>query len=53
MEELKKELNAVYQLISIVSVSGDSVDAIAAARAKLKRVFNELEKMSEGVEGNG
>ena len=52
MEELRKEVNAIYQLISVVPVSGDAVDAIAAARAKLKKVYSELEKMGE-VKGDG
>lgn len=45
MEENKisNELKTVYQILSTLSVNGDAVDAMAAVRAKLRRVLSELE----------
>ena len=45
MTEVQKELNKVYQMISSLAVSGDTVDVIAAVRAKLRFVSAELDKM--------
>lgn len=51
MEELRKEVDAIYRMISSLSVSGDAVDIIAAVRAKLKRVHGELAKLDVKSEG--
>lgn len=52
MNEILKELDAVFQTISSIPVTHDSVDAMAVARAKLRRVYAQLkdiaEKESEG-----
>ena len=48
MEEILKDLDATFRLISSVSVSGDAVDMIAAAKNHLRKVFAELKKMEEG-----
>ena len=45
MEEIKKEIEAVYKIISGIPVTGDSVDAVAVVRSKLRNVFAELEKI--------
>ena len=53
MDELMKEINAVYQAISSIPVTGDAVDTMAVSRAKLRKVYAELKKMSEEVPNDG
>ena len=53
MNELMKEINAVYQAISSIPVTGDAVDTMAVARAKLRKVYTELNNMSEEVSDDG
>lgn len=47
MNEIMKKLDEAYRLLSTISVSGDSVDVMAFARAKLRAVYNDLGKLSE------
>lgn len=49
-DEIKTELTTVYNIISSLSVAGDAVDAIAAARAKLRRVIQGVETPGDGKE---
>ena len=49
MENIIREVDAVFKLISAVPVSGESVDFIAAARAKLRNIHAELTKTEEDV----
>ena len=49
MKELIVELDAAYRMMSSVPVTGDAIDLMAAARAKLRHVCAELEKMESGV----
>lgn len=44
MDELLKELAIAYRMISSIPVSGDAVDMMATARAKLRKVCSELEQ---------
>lgn len=53
MGELTKELQEAYQVISSIPVTGDAVDAMAVARAKLRKVYTELTKLSEEVSEDG
>lgn len=53
MDEIIKELNEAYQIISSIPVTGDSVDALAVARAKMRKVYAELKNMSEEVTDHG
>lgn len=48
-QELSKEINSAYIMISNIPVTGDSVDAMAVARASLRRVYDELEKKAKEV----
>lgn len=43
-KQISDELTAAYQILSTLSVSGDAVDAMAAVRAKLRRVMAALGK---------
>ena len=52
MNETLKELNHVFQLVSSVPVTGDSVDTVAAVRAKLRKIYADLEKASAKNEVN-
>lgn len=42
MEELVKDLEFAYKMISSIPVSGDCVDMMATARAKIRKVCVEL-----------
>lgn len=44
MNELLQELAVAYRMISNIPVSGDAVDMMATARAKIRKVCAELEK---------
>lgn len=47
MKELINELDAALAILSTLSVSGDAVDMMAAAKTKLRRAKRELEKKSK------
>lgn len=47
MEELKKELDIVFKLISAVPVTGEGVDVMAAARDHLRTAYKLLEQEVE------
>lgn len=51
MDEVLKELDIIFQTISAIPVTHDSVDAMAVARAKLRKVHAQLKAMN--VEPNG
>lgn len=42
--ELLHDLDVAFRMISSIAVSGDAVDAIAVARAKIRKVHDELSK---------
>ena len=52
MKELMEELDTAFRLMSSVPVTGDAIDLMAGARAKLRHVFEELKKMDESEEKN-
>ena len=39
MDEILKEIESVYQTISSIPVTHDSVDAMAVARSKLRKIY--------------
>ena len=47
MRELLKEINEAFVMISRIPVTGDAVDAMAVARAKLRKVHEELSKFED------
>lgn len=53
MDEIMKELDAIYKTVSSIPVTGDAVDAMAVVRAKLRKIYAELETMKEEVDANG
>lgn len=53
MEEIMNSINTAFKAISSIPVTGDSVDAMAVARAQLRKVYADLEKMKEGVNADG
>jgi hypothetical protein len=56
MERILKDLDECFKLISSVPVSGESVDMIAAARNKLRKIYAELknaELKDKGETDNG
>lgn len=53
MDEVKKDLDETYRLISSIPVRGESVDLMAAARAKLRKVYDSIEKMGKEVKNDG
>lgn len=50
MKKLTEELDYAYRLVSSVPVTGDAIDMIAEARARMRNVFDELKKMEEAEE---
>lgn len=53
MKEVKRHLEEAFQLLSSISVKGDAVDVMAAARANLRtayRLLDEKEPESEKAE---
>ena len=58
MNELQKELDAVWNLLASLPVRGDAVDIVAAARGGLRRAFklaekDDTNKPTEGADTNG
>lgn len=51
MDEILKDLESVYQMISNIPVTHDSVDAMAVARSKLRKVYTQLKETN--VESTG
>lgn len=45
--EIIREVESIYRMISTILVSGEAVDVMAAARAKLCKIKRELEKPVE------
>ena len=52
MDELVKDLDCAYRMISAIPVSGDAVDMMATARAKLRKVSAALQE-EKGADTNG
>lgn len=50
MNETMKKLDEAFQLLSAISVSGDAVDVMAAARNKLRQVYAELKQQVPPVD---
>lgn len=44
MDEILKDLESVYQIISNIPVTHDSVDAMAVARSKLRKIYAQLKE---------
>lgn len=54
MNDILKDLEVAYQMISAIAVSGDAVDLMSAARAKIRSVCAELSKQeTDGGDSNG
>ena len=53
MDEIMKELDVVYKTVSSIPVTGDAVDAMAVVRAKLRKIYAELDKAKEEVTADG
>ena len=52
MNDIQKQIKEALRLISIIPVSGDAVDVMAAARINLKAAFDAAGKDC-GQEGGG
>ena len=44
MDDIKKELNDALQMLGMITLSGDAVDVMAAAKSKIRRVDATLDK---------
>lgn len=53
MDEVKKELDEIYRMISSIPVQGEAVELMAAARAKLRKAYASIEQMGKEVKNNG
>lgn len=51
MDNLKKELEQIFAILSTLSVSGDVVDIMAAVRSKLKKAM-EMCNIPDNLEGD-
>lgn len=51
MTDLQKEINEAFKLVSTISVSGDAVDIMAAARAHLRSAYNLADETEENKDG--
>lgn len=49
MEEIMKELDSTYRMVSSLTVSGDNVDLVAAVRSKLRKIASGLNEMNKPV----
>lgn len=52
MDNILNELSSIFRLVSSVPVTGDAIDTIAVARAKLKAVYRDIESMNKEVPPN-
>ena len=52
MNEVKKQIDEAFKLISCIPVSGENVEIMASAKAKLRAAYAELSKQ-EGTENGG
>lgn len=46
MDELIKEVDLTYKMLSSLLVNGDNVDIVAAAKSKLRKISAELGKLN-------
>lgn len=49
MDEILKDLDMAFNAISSIPVSGDYVDSMAVARAKLRNVYAKLALMRDDI----
>lgn len=52
MNEIQKEINNAYKMLSSLLVSGDQVDVVAAVKLSLRRAF-QMAKDEEGKDESG
>lgn len=50
MDEILKDLDTAYRAISSIPVTGDAVDSMAVARARLRKVYTELKRIMDEEE---
>lgn len=43
-ETIKKDLNDALQMLGMITLSGDAVDVMAAAKSKIRRAVSMLDK---------
>lgn len=56
MDEVMNEIDVAYKAISSIPVTGDAVDAMAVARARLRNAYAKIKQMTygeENVHGDG
>lgn len=53
MNDILQEIDAIYQAVSSIPVTGDAVDTMAVTRAKLRKVYADLKKLDEEVPADG
>lgn len=53
MNEITKEINEAFKLLSSILVAGDAVDVMAAARGHLRRAYKLAGPEQEEAESNG
>ena len=53
MNELQRELDEVFRLISAIPVSGESVEVMAMARERLRRAYQQAGKAEKEEDEHG
>lgn len=53
MEELKNELAEVFRLLSVIPVSGDNVEVMAAVKERLRKAYKLAISENGGENING
>lgn len=51
MNDIQSKINEAYKMISAISVSGDAVDVMAAARGALKEAYGLAAEKEEAADG--
>lgn len=49
--DIKSEIKGTLSILAAICVSGDAVDYMAAARAKLKKIYQELDSKEAKEDG--
>lgn len=47
MNEILKELDSAFKMISSIPVSGDSVEIMASAKNSLRKIYANIKKIDE------
>ena len=52
-KEMVSELDTALKMLGVITLAGDAVDVMAAAKAKIRRVKDDLAAADKGAASNG